>query len=158
MNVTEGFIIGLSSLFKNKMRSMLTMLGIIIGISGVVGTVSIGSGAKKLVLSEFERIGASNTVVIWRRDWVRVSGQWERIKSNEYLDNEDALAIAADAGQDIQLRAGCDLGRFTAGVDRGGCVVLLHGGRDAVFLVIVLHFAVADGGRAVVEDGQARRA
>jgi len=96
MNVTEGFIIGLSSLFKNKMRSMLTMLGIIIGISGVVGTVSIGSGAKKLVLSEFERIGASNEVIIWRRDWVRVSGQWERIKSNEYLENEDALAIAAN--------------------------------------------------------------
>ncbi len=82
MNVTEVFIIGLSSLFKNKMRSMLTMLGIIIGISGVVGTVSIGPGAKKLVLSEFERIGSSNEVIIWRRDWVRVSGQWERIKSN----------------------------------------------------------------------------
>ena len=96
MNVTEGFLIGLSSLFKNKMRSILTMLGIIIGISGVVGVVSIGSGAKKLILSEFERMGATNEIVIWRRDWVRVSGQWERIKSNEYLENEDALAIAAN--------------------------------------------------------------
>ena len=96
MNVTEGLIIGLSSLFKNKMRSLLTMLGIIIGISGVVGVVSIGSGARKLILSEFERIGASNEVIIWRRDWVRKGGHWERVKNNEFLDNEDALAIAAN--------------------------------------------------------------
>jgi len=96
MNVTEGFIIGLSSLFKNKMRSILTMLGIIIGISGVVGVVSIGSGARKLILSEFERIGASNEIIIWRKDWVKIGEHWERIKSNEYLENEDALAIAAN--------------------------------------------------------------
>ena len=72
------------------------MLGIIIGISGVVGVVSIGSGARKLILSEFERIGASNEVIIWRRDWVRKGGHWERVKNNEFLDNEDALAIAAN--------------------------------------------------------------
>lgn len=96
MNVTEGLIIGLSSLFKNKMRSLLTMLGIIIGISGVVGVVSIGSGAKKLVLTEFERIGASNEVVIWREEWVKKNGRWEHVKSNEYLENEDAVAIKAN--------------------------------------------------------------
>ncbi len=97
MNVTEGLVIGLSSLFKNKMRSLLTMLGIIIGISGVVGVVSIGSGARKLILTEFERIGASNEVVIWRQDWVKVDNhRWERVESNEYLENEDAEAIAAN--------------------------------------------------------------
>jgi putative ABC transport system permease protein len=96
MNVTEGLVIGLSSLFKNKMRSLLTMLGIIIGISGVVGVVSIGSGAKRLVLTEFERIGASNEVAIWRREWVRNNGRWEHIESTDYLENEDALAIAAN--------------------------------------------------------------
>jgi putative ABC transport system permease protein len=96
MNVTEGLIIGLSSLFKNKMRSILTMLGIIIGISGVVGVVSIGSGAKKLVLTEFERIGASNEIVIWKRDWVKIGNRWERVKSDEYLENEDAEAISAN--------------------------------------------------------------
>ncbi len=94
MNITEGFIIGLTSLLKNRLRSLLTMLGIIIGISGVVGTVSIGSGAKKLVLTEFERIGASNEIVIWRRDRIKQGNKWVRISSSEYLENEDAIAIA----------------------------------------------------------------
>jgi len=94
MNITEGFIIGLTSLLKNRLRSLLTMLGIIIGISGVVGIVSIGSGAKKLVLTEFERIGASNEIVIWRRDRIKQGNKWVRVSSSEYLENEDAIAIA----------------------------------------------------------------
>jgi len=93
MNISEGIIIGLSALQKNKMRSLLTMLGIIIGISGVIGVVSVGSGAKKLILGELERIGSTNMVVIWRRDRVKENNRWKRIQSNEYLEYEDAIAI-----------------------------------------------------------------
>ncbi len=93
MKITEGLIVGLSALRKNKMRSLLTMLGIIIGISGVVAVVSVGSGAKKLVLGELERIGASNMIAVWRRDWIRKDGRWQRIHSREYLEYEDAVAI-----------------------------------------------------------------
>ena len=93
MNITEGLIVGLSALQKNKMRSLLTMLGIIIGISGVVGIVSVGSGARKLVLSELERIGAANNIAVWRQEWVRKDGHWQRIHSSEYLEYEDARVI-----------------------------------------------------------------
>jgi len=96
MNITEGLIVGLSGLRKNKMRSLLTMLGIIIGISGVVGIVSVGSGAKALVIGELERIGASNMIVVWRRERIRKGGQWERVRSTEYLRIEDAAAIEAN--------------------------------------------------------------
>lgn len=81
---------------KNKMRSLLTMLGIIIGISGVVGVVSVGSGAKSLVLSELERIGQSNMIIVWRRGWVKKDGRWQRVHSNEYLEYDDAEAIEAN--------------------------------------------------------------
>jgi len=81
---------------KNKMRSLLTMLGIIIGISGVVGVVSVGSGAKKLVLGELERIGASNMIAVWRRDRIRKDGRWHKIQSSEYLEYEDAQAIESN--------------------------------------------------------------
>ncbi len=93
MKITEGLIVGLSALRKNKMRSLLTMLGIIIGISGVVAVVSVGSGAKKLVLGELERIGASNMITVWRRERIRKDGRWQRIHSREYLEYEDAVAI-----------------------------------------------------------------
>jgi len=93
MNITEGLIEGLSALRKNKVRSLLTMLGIIIGISGVVGTVSVGAGARKLVVSELERVGAANEIAIWRQEWVRKDGSWQRVQSTEYLEYEDAVAI-----------------------------------------------------------------
>lgn len=93
MNITEGLVVGLSGLRKNKMRSILTMLGIIIGISGVVGIVSVGSGAKALVIGELERIGASNVIVVWRRDRIRKDGRWQQIRSTEYLELDDAVAI-----------------------------------------------------------------
>ena len=115
MNITEGLTIGLSALRKNKMRSLLTMLGIIIGISGVVGIVSVGSGAKALVIGELERIGASNMIVIFRRDWVQKDGRWERVRSTEYLEIDDATAVETNCpsiesvlpefgGLDVQLR------------------------------------------------------
>lgn len=93
MDILEGIVIGLSSLRKNKMRSLLTLLGIIIGISGVVGTVSLGSGAEKLILREFERIGITNEIVVWRREWVKINGNWQYVKSSDYLEYDDALAI-----------------------------------------------------------------
>ncbi len=96
MDIIEGILIGLSSLRKNKMRSLLTLLGIIIGISGVVGTVSIGSGAEKLILREFERIGITNEIVVWRREWVKINGNWQYVKSSDYLEYEDALAIESN--------------------------------------------------------------
>ena len=45
MRIIQGFGIGLSALRRNKLRSLLTMLGIIIGIATVVGMVSVGGGA-----------------------------------------------------------------------------------------------------------------
>ena len=46
MNVGESFESALQSVKANKLRSFLTMLGIIIGISSVITIVSIGDGAK----------------------------------------------------------------------------------------------------------------
>ena len=93
MNITEGLIVGLSALRKNKMRSLLTMLGIIIGISGVVAVVSVGSGAKKLILTDLQRIGQANMIQISQKEWVRIDGRWQRVQSDEYLEVDDAYAI-----------------------------------------------------------------
>ena len=96
MKIGEAVIVGLSALRKNKMRALLTMLGIIIGVAGVVGVVSVGSGARTLVLSELQRIGQANTLAVWRRDWIKKNGRWQRVRSDEHLELEDGLAIRSN--------------------------------------------------------------
>jgi len=59
MRVRESFRSSLKSLFHNKLRSFLTMLGIIIGIFSVIMLTSIGEGIKDQVTSQVESLGAN---------------------------------------------------------------------------------------------------
>ncbi|MBC2580214.1 ABC transporter permease [Clostridium sp. DJ247] len=59
MNITESFQSAFQSIRANKLRSFLTMLGIIIGISSVITIVSIGDGAKQYITGEFASIGTN---------------------------------------------------------------------------------------------------
>ena len=59
MRVRESFRSSFKSLFYNKLRSFLTMLGIIIGIFSVIMLTSIGEGIKDQVTSQVESLGAN---------------------------------------------------------------------------------------------------
>lgn len=59
MNIFESLKVAIESVLANKMRSFLTMLGIIIGISSVITIVAIGKGGQKKITSEFEDIGVN---------------------------------------------------------------------------------------------------
>jgi len=61
--LAENIKIALNSLFVNKTRSFLTMLGIIIGVGAVVAMLSIGTGAQQSVISSVQDIG-SNLIII----------------------------------------------------------------------------------------------
>lgn len=63
MNITNLFSIALKALSNNKTRSLLTMLGIIIGISSVIIMLALGSGTKESVRSEISGMG-SNMIMI----------------------------------------------------------------------------------------------
>jgi len=61
--LSENIRIAFRSLFLNKTRSFLTMLGIIIGVGAVVAMLSIGTGAQQSVISSVQDIG-SNLIII----------------------------------------------------------------------------------------------
>ena len=67
MQITQGVTVGLAALRRNKLRSVLTTLGIIIGIAAVVAVVSVGGGAEHLMLAELERIGGAGLIVCFRK-------------------------------------------------------------------------------------------
>ena len=59
MNFTSTFRLALRALARNKMRSALTMLGIIIGVGAVIAVVSIGQGAQYMVQQGIQAMGTN---------------------------------------------------------------------------------------------------
>lgn len=59
IDVSETFRLSFSELKRNKSRSLLTMLGIIIGVFAVITLVSVGSGLKNYIVVQFESLGTN---------------------------------------------------------------------------------------------------
>lgn len=88
MNISESILIAVESIFANKMRSLLTMLGIIIGISSVIIIVSLGRGSQEMIRSEFESFGVNRAYL---------GMNWEdNPPQREYITDDD-LEVISDA-------------------------------------------------------------
>ena len=92
MSFLDTVRIALRALVKSKMRAVLTIIGVVIGIAAVTTIVSIGQGASQLVSGEFEALG-TNVVLVFpgqtRRGGARQSGA-------PTLTAADAEAIGTD--------------------------------------------------------------
>lgn len=64
MDISEIFRLSLRSIIRNKTRSVLTMLGIIIGVASVILLVSLGQGLQDFVTNQFEKLGSNIIYVI----------------------------------------------------------------------------------------------
>jgi putative ABC transport system permease protein len=80
----------LKSLWANKLRSVLAMLGIIIGVGAVIAMIAMGAGAQKQVVSQIEAMGTNLLMVQpqYKRDAGVTSGTMQK------LTLDDAMAIA----------------------------------------------------------------
>ena len=83
MNIKENFKMALDSIFANKMRSFLTMLGIIIGIASVIAILAVGNGATSEITGTFDDLGAST---------ISLSVDNKATKG-DYLTNADIQAL-----------------------------------------------------------------
>ena len=66
MKFKDSLVTALRSLSTNKLRSSLTMLGVIIGVTAVIGLMSVGRGAQAMVTSTFEQMGTNVIFVVSR--------------------------------------------------------------------------------------------
>src|SRR5262245_6990348 len=62
--VSNTFKVSFQAIGRNKMRALLTMLGIIIGVACVVATIGIGEGAKLQVESQLNSLGTNFLMVM----------------------------------------------------------------------------------------------
>lgn len=78
MNFAESFKQAISSLRANKLRSFLTMLGIIMGVFSIITIVAIGNATQGYINTQFEKIGANVVTISYKtrsveqRDWLTV--------------------------------------------------------------------------------------
>ena len=80
----ENIRLAFESLRANKMRALLTMLGIIIGIASVIGIISVGNSLSSTITSEMQSIGTNNILL-------RV-----REKSDEYSGSRGGMGNGGD--------------------------------------------------------------
>jgi putative ABC transport system permease protein len=64
MNPLQTSRVAIRALFRNKTRSFLTMLGVIIGVAAVIAMVALGEGAKSQVQSAFSSLGTNLLVIL----------------------------------------------------------------------------------------------
>ncbi len=85
MNLGQAFWEALESLVANKMRSALTILGIVIGVAAVIAMLAIGSGAENAITGEIQGVGSNLLFVL--------SGGSEDVRNPQRLTMGDAEAI-----------------------------------------------------------------
>ncbi len=106
LNLGECVRIALQGLAANKMRAMLTMLGIIIGVGAVITMIAVGQGARQKTLSQIQALGTN--VLIIQSGQTKSGGVFGGAGSSRNItfDDMDAVlkkcpAVAALSGEDI---------------------------------------------------------
>jgi len=104
----ESVLVALDGLRANKLRAMLTMLGVIVGVCSVVVMVSIVQGLRHKVVGQFESLGSSLVIVLYNpeRQGSRAVGagglQQEDLQA---IEKEDYLVNSVSATASTQVNA-----------------------------------------------------
>ena len=99
MNLWQAIIEALQSLYSNKLRSILTILGIVIGVGAVIAMLAVGTGAQDTITGSISGIG-SNLLFVTRGNTSVTLTRIEPLTSDDaeaLLDQFQAPSIAAVA-------------------------------------------------------------
>ena len=90
MRLFLGFRVSLSTFRKSKLRTCLSILGISVGISMIIGILAVGNGLKAFVLGEMQRAGELNVVKVRLGDWVE-NETWDPKTTRLTMDDLAAI-------------------------------------------------------------------
>ena len=102
MNFFAALRSALRALAANALRSILTMLGIIIGVAAVITMIAVGSGATERVQAQMKGLGSNIMLVL--PDGVSQAGVRLGAQTRQRLTEEDALAISIEIAE-VQVAA-----------------------------------------------------
>ena len=96
MNVWMIFKVSILAILRNKTRSLLTCIGIIVGIAAVIAVLAIGKGASTMMVREISSMG-NNLVMVWP-DWNRRGTVRAGMGAGQTMTAGDAEAIVRELG------------------------------------------------------------
>ncbi len=109
MRTAEALRVALDALRANQLRSLLTMIGVIIGVSAVVVLVAIGSGAKNEVERQVEGLGANLIFVVPGRFEFGSAPSVSRLELDDVellgrvAGNPDSVATSLTSGEQVRV-------------------------------------------------------
>ena len=94
MSLLVTCLVALKALARNKMRTALTMLGMIIGVAAVIAMVALGTGARRAIEDQIKSAG-TNLIIVTAGNWT-VGGVRQGQGASNTLTREDAEAIRVE--------------------------------------------------------------
>ena len=101
----ETVRLAIQAIFRNTMRSLLTVLGIVIGVAAVIAMVTVGQGSTAQVTADVEKLGTNVVMVVPGQDTMQggpggTTAQMFSLRMNDALQDQIAdVAIAAPISQ-----------------------------------------------------------
>jgi putative ABC transport system permease protein len=93
MQLIEAFRLALQSLWGNKMRSILTLLGVIIGVASVITVVTLTNGAKEFVTSKVNSYGAAVITISKMPQTFMTIDEWLEFQKRKDVTYDDYKAV-----------------------------------------------------------------
>ncbi|HUV75584.1 MAG TPA: ABC transporter permease [Dehalococcoidales bacterium] len=91
MKIIDSLVLAIKSLFVNKLRSSLTMLGIIIGVGSVITLMSVGRGAQASITSTFEELGTNQVYVMSQTPGVKTMAAMQMATYSLTISDAEAI-------------------------------------------------------------------
>ncbi len=105
MPLKEAFKLAFESLWANKMRSVLTLLGVIIGVASVIMVVTLTNGAKQFVTSKVNTYGAAVITISKMPQTYITIDEFVEFQKRKDITYDDYRAILADCKSCVSVGA-----------------------------------------------------
>ncbi|MEZ6137293.1 MAG: ABC transporter permease [Pirellulaceae bacterium] len=89
----ETFKVGVKNLLLHKLRSLLTLLGVILGVGSVIAMLAVGEGSKKEALERIKNLGANNVIIRSVKPTLEDQSQSNSNSTSEPIFNEYGLSF-----------------------------------------------------------------
>jgi len=105
MEFKEGFLIALQSLWANKLRTVLTLLGVVIGVASVIAVVTLVNGANVYVATKINKQGADVFTVSQQPAFTSSYQEYLKYQKRKVISLEQYRAVQAGCSACVQVGA-----------------------------------------------------